>query len=138
LPGLPDTPLIVGLPPFGIATSEVFARVADKLTLPGIGVNLPLFLGHKWPKENDFRFAVNDLERVVFEGWPELRTFRDAVRDAGARSALLSGSGSTVYGVFGTPGSARQAAQGLAKRFPSWRLLPIRTIAGGVRLDRAT
>jgi 4-diphosphocytidyl-2-C-methyl-D-erythritol kinase len=115
--------MLLGMPPYGISTKQVFARLDARLTLPGNGVNLPILSAHKLPVGNDFGLAVNDLEPVVFEGWPELRRFRDALLDAGAGTALLSGSGSTVYGIFGSTDRLDRAAERLASQFESWRLL---------------
>jgi 4-diphosphocytidyl-2-C-methyl-D-erythritol kinase len=127
-------PLLLGFPPFGIATAEVYRRFAQRLTLPGFDVSVPPFPPFPWSRDEDWGALINDLERVVFEDWPELRSFRDGLLEAGARSALLSGSGSTVYGVFADERSSMAAAGALAARFPSWRLVPTRAIAGGVRL----
>lgn len=131
LPPLRPTSFVLGLPPFGVPTPEVFAAVAEKLTLPGIGVSLPRLLAHKWPVGNDFRFAINDLEAVVFERWPMLRDFRDALMGAGALAALLSGSGSTVYGIFDDPDRASRAAKRLRTRFDRWEIIPTVSVPEG-------
>src|SRR5438067_1393222 len=44
----------------------------------------------------------NDFERVVFTQFPELRDIKRALERAGSRYASLSGSGSTLYGLFGS------------------------------------
>jgi 4-diphosphocytidyl-2-C-methyl-D-erythritol kinase len=135
LPFIGDIEMVLGLPPFGIATHEVFAGVRTRLTLPRNGVSLPAVTAHKWPGDNDFSFAANDLERVVFPRWPELRRFRDALLEEGARGALLSGSGSTVYGLLpGTVGPER-VVERLTERFPDWTILLTRTVEGGARVE---
>ena len=52
----------------------------------------------------------NDLEPAALSLLPEIGRTLDAVRDAGARHALVSGSGPTVFGLFATPDAAREAA----------------------------
>jgi 4-diphosphocytidyl-2-C-methyl-D-erythritol kinase len=128
-------PVLLGCPPFGISTAEVFRRAGARLTLPGIGVSVGLLSAHKWREDNDFRLLANDLEGVVFEGWPELKGFRDALLEAGAGAALLSGSGSTVFGVFAEPGSAARAAKRVQTRFREWRVLTTRFVPDGVRWE---
>jgi 4-diphosphocytidyl-2-C-methyl-D-erythritol kinase len=76
----------------------------------------------------------NDLERVVFRDWPELRRFRDALLEQGARRALLSGSGSAVFGVFEEAADVSRAERALRGSFQSWRLSPTRAVADGVRV----
>lgn len=58
----------------------------------------------------------NDFERVVFPQFPELRDVKRALERQGARCASLSGSGSTVFGVFDGPKQAEKAAKALEKQ----------------------
>ncbi len=58
----------------------------------------------------------NDFERVVFPQYPELRDIKGALERAGSRYASLSGSGSTLYGLFRSPADAVKAASRLQKQ----------------------
>jgi 4-diphosphocytidyl-2-C-methyl-D-erythritol kinase len=58
----------------------------------------------------------NDFERVVFSQIPELRDMKRALERAGSRYASLSGSGSTLYGLFESEKAAVKAAQALRKQ----------------------
>jgi len=126
--------LLLGLPPHGIPTREVFEDLGARLTLPPIGVSVRSLSEHKWPGDNDFSVVANDLEAVVFDRWPDLRRFRDALITEGAQGAALSGSGSTVYGVFPDAERRRGAEVALGARFPTWKLLATRTVSGGPRI----
>jgi len=53
----------------------------------------------------------NDFERVVFPEHPELRDVKRVLEREGAKYASLSGSGSTVYGLFESQAKAAQAAE---------------------------
>ena len=57
----------------------------------------------------------NDFERVVFPEYPELREVKSALLSVGAKYASLSGSGSTLYGLFGSREAAVRAAGRLRK-----------------------
>lgn len=52
----------------------------------------------------------NDFERVVFPKHPELRELKRVLEREGASYASLSGSGSTLYGLFETEDKAQTAA----------------------------
>jgi 4-diphosphocytidyl-2-C-methyl-D-erythritol kinase len=58
----------------------------------------------------------NDFEKVVFPQYPELRDIKGALERAGSRYASLSGSGSTLYGLFRSPADAEKAASRLRKQ----------------------
>jgi len=58
----------------------------------------------------------NDFEIVVFPQYPELRDIKGALERAGARYASLSGSGSTLYGVFRSQADAVKAAHSLQRQ----------------------
>jgi 4-diphosphocytidyl-2-C-methyl-D-erythritol kinase len=58
----------------------------------------------------------NDFEKVVFPQYPELRDIKGALERAGSRYASLSGSGSTLYGLFRSAAEAAKAAGRLRKQ----------------------
>ncbi len=58
----------------------------------------------------------NDFEEVVFPEYPELGEGKRALERAGAKYASLSGSGSTLYGLFASRQAAVRAAGKLRKQ----------------------
>ncbi len=63
-----------------------------------------------WP------WFYNNLEQAVFPGFPEIAAIKEALIRAGARAALMSGSGSSVFGLFENEESARKAVEELSFR----------------------
>ena len=79
------------------------------------------FLAGRGRAENPLLWLVragieNDFERVVFPEYPELRDGKRALLSAGAKYASLSGSGSTLYGLFASREAAARAVARLQKR----------------------
>jgi 4-diphosphocytidyl-2-C-methyl-D-erythritol kinase len=58
----------------------------------------------------------NDFEKVVFPQSPELRDIKRALERAGSRYSSLSGSGSTLYGLFRSRAEAELTAKRLRKQ----------------------
>jgi 4-diphosphocytidyl-2-C-methyl-D-erythritol kinase len=59
---------------------------------------------------------MNDFERVVFPEYPELYEAKRALEHAGAKYASLSGSGSSLYGLYRSRLDAARAAARLRKQ----------------------
>lgn len=57
----------------------------------------------------------NVLERVTIEDYPIIQEIKDAMREAGALNAMMSGSGPTVFGIFEDKMKAKQAEQKIRK-----------------------
>ena len=57
----------------------------------------------------------NDFEQVVFPKYPELREVKSVLERAGAFYASLSGSGSALYGLFGSRAAGEKAAARLRR-----------------------
>ena len=60
----------------------------------------------------------NDLAEVVFEISLQSRVLSDALLDAGAYAASVTGAGSAVFGVFDTPERADAAATRIGSADP--------------------
>lgn len=57
----------------------------------------------------DWQYVVkNDFENSLFPKYPVLREIKDSIVSAGALYASMSGSGSSIYGVFNEYGPARE------------------------------
>lgn len=67
----------------------------------------------------------NDLQHPAIARAPAIAAALEAAWSApGARLARMSGSGATVFALFGTPAEAAAAAAGLAENHPGWWITP--------------
>ncbi|HKK07829.1 MAG TPA: hypothetical protein VKA44_02985, partial [Gemmatimonadota bacterium] len=117
LPAPEPRPVLLLVPAFRVSTPEAFgwldeARAEDRVEgAGGAAVLPPASRLDDWDELADL--AANDFEAPVFDRHPELRAWRDALAAAGARPALLSGSGSALFGVFADEEARDEAAEGL-------------------------
>lgn len=63
-------------------------------------------------------YMVNDLEAATMRRYPELGVIKAALLRSGARGALMSGSGPTVFGVYADMDGAVRAVDRLADALP--------------------
>lgn len=119
LPSLPPAALVLVMPPVHVSTAEAYRLLAERRSAGGE----PPCSGYvggapaNWAEVADE--AANDFEAVVPGRWPEVATSLEALRQAGARPALLSGSGGACFGVFDDGATARTAA-GALQRSLGW------------------
>jgi 4-diphosphocytidyl-2-C-methyl-D-erythritol kinase len=136
LEDLPATACVVVTPEVGVSTPKAFAEWDRKLTVTGasdrmveLGRGLSAWLSESYSgapfrrgrAENPLLELVragikNDFEQVVFPEYPELSEGKSALERAGAKYASLSGSGSTLYGLFASKEAARAAEARLRKQ----------------------
>ncbi|HSK08192.1 MAG TPA: 4-(cytidine 5'-diphospho)-2-C-methyl-D-erythritol kinase [Vicinamibacterales bacterium] len=127
---LPARHVVLVFPPFGVSTAEAYGWLdqdREAGTPPGTlpSGELP---GPELVLADGTAVRVrNDLEGPVVARHPEIGSARDALKDAGADAAAMSGSGSTVFGLFSEGERAGRAAAALAA--DGWRTLVSRTIA---------
>src|ERR1700722_1524407 len=63
------------------------------------------------------REFYNSLEAPALEKYPLLVLFQEWLRENGAAAVLMSGSGSTTFGIFEQRAAAENAAEGFRKKF---------------------
>ena len=102
------------LPDFAVSTKEAYAWLAhDRGTYEARSSVLQPTELDTW--EGIAAVAMNDFEPVVGLRHPEIATYVEALRGAGALPAMMSGSGSAVFGIFADAERARAAVDAAAR-----------------------
>ena len=114
-------------PAFGISTKEVYqAFRPTRLTPPRADAKLLLHSIQKGPSFSIAKLLINSLEGSLNKRVTStLRIKRELVR-RGAKVALLSGSGSTVFGIFPSKNSAERARRILGRN-KRWKVFVVST-----------
>jgi 4-diphosphocytidyl-2-C-methyl-D-erythritol kinase len=124
---LPPIWFVLVNPNIHVSTADVYRGLNLKigLTKEGFGINIPDFNNGV---EGVARILHNDLERVALKMHPEIGVVKDEILSSGALGVLMSGSGATVFGLFGSRKGAEDAFDGISSRHPGWRVFVVKNI----------
>lgn len=89
--------LVLVKPDIFVSTKDAYAKVNVRRP----DTPLPELLAQ--PLETWKDTVINDFERSVFSKYPEIAAIKDSMYDIGAVYASMSGSGSSVFGIFDEP-----------------------------------
>ncbi len=100
---------VLVVPQFAISTRWAYEQSNFNLTKSLKKSNFTSFLqissdAEKWPD-----FLGNDLQKVVFSAYPELEKGIETFYKSGAFYSQMSGSGSSLFGLFKTKAKAQKA-----------------------------
>jgi 4-diphosphocytidyl-2-C-methyl-D-erythritol kinase len=123
-PALKGAAFLLIHPGFGVATAWAYqnlARFPDALNgRPGRAENLVRLLNTFDLKTAAAEF-YNSLEAPVLEKYPLLEIYQEFLREHGAAVALMSGSGSTTFGIFSSENAAKASEEKVKAKFgPCW------------------
>jgi 4-diphosphocytidyl-2-C-methyl-D-erythritol kinase len=104
--------LIILYPNFAVSTAWVYRNLPSKLTKAIANISM-----NSWPGKpaNLNKLLVNDLETVTMGRYPRIGLLKDELARQGAVGTLMSGSGSSVFGIFPSRRSAQYAWRRLRK-----------------------
>jgi 4-diphosphocytidyl-2-C-methyl-D-erythritol kinase len=114
-----DYHFVIVYPGFGVSTAWAYKNLKISLTKePGFSKMIGNDLSLGPDPEQLAKSLGNDLEKAVTPSHPQIEQVKQQLVKSGALGALMSGSGSSVFGIFTDPGSARQAALELKPQWP--------------------
>jgi 4-diphosphocytidyl-2-C-methyl-D-erythritol kinase len=87
--------VVVVHPGLHIDTGEAYSNITPDASKRGLLMNILANPMGQWKDT-----LVNDFEAVVFTQYPQLQSIKEKLYDNGAVYASLSGSGSSLYGLF--------------------------------------
>jgi 4-diphosphocytidyl-2-C-methyl-D-erythritol kinase len=91
---LSDYKILLINPGIHISTAEAFKKIQP--AIPSKKIKNIIFQPIETWKEE----LINDFENYVFERYPQIKKIKEDLYKAGAVYAAMSGSGSTIFGIF--------------------------------------
>jgi len=127
---LPDPPrefLVVVFPAVQVSTAEAYRSLNLGLTSSAEDHRIQRFRSQVERNQRILTGIFNDFEKSILPAYPSIREAKQFLETEGAIAALLSGSGSSVFGFFTDEESALTAARLAAKEV--WRVFPAKTLS---------
>lgn len=136
-----DVPFFIkAVPCFATKKGEEMEELNLTLPFPILIVNPDIHISTKWAYENikplnpetnlqiifnsfnnDFErlreYVKNDFEKIVFNKFPSIKEIKEQLYKEGALFALMTGSGSTVFGIFPDLITAKKAKRKFNKNY---------------------
>ena len=113
---------LIVLPKISIDTSWAYSEIKTILDKTKKFVNLRNCLKKK---EISFENFDNDFEKIIIPAYPEIGNLISIIRENKARLSSLSGTGSTVFGIFDDEATAKVAESAIPKRHKTLIVDPI-------------
>ncbi len=104
--------LVLVWPGFPISTAWAYGQLRRSLTN---AVPAPMILPSARGRRALRSILWNDLEAVATAAYPEIVSIKERILALGAEGALMSGSGSACFGLFGEASQAARAAAALRR-----------------------
>jgi 4-diphosphocytidyl-2-C-methyl-D-erythritol kinase len=108
LDDIPPCFCVLVLPSFSLSTAAVYGQVSTSLTSRDKDSKIIKFLDSR-----NLSLLGNDLEEIVFRTHPQIEAIRNLFLKQGSKLALMSGSGSAVFGLF----LEKEKAEGASRMF---------------------
>jgi 4-diphosphocytidyl-2-C-methyl-D-erythritol kinase len=125
---VPEKFLLVIKPNANVSTSRAYELLkARALTTSEAKIILSSSQADRFSENFGTDALGNDFEPVIFQLEPEIERARAALKKAGARAALLAGSGSAVFGIFDNQAAQQRAIQAIELE-SGWRVFPCNTV----------
>ncbi len=110
LPDLPAQYGVLAAPGVHVSTAQAYQALGKGLTI-GLHQNkIGSFQSQLWG-QGSAGTGVNDFESVVFDAHPKLKPVKTGLLRAGASSAMMTGSGSAIFGLFPSRVAAARAIE---------------------------
>jgi len=116
LPPMPPCHVLIAKPGISVSTKFVY----ENLNVPGLKFNPDIDGIIEAIREQDLKgvsaLLSNVLESVTIKEYPVIEDIKNFMKEHGALNAIMSGSGPTVFGLFGEERTAQRACQDLKNK----------------------
>ena len=113
------------IPDTEIDTSWAYSKFKNDLDSSILPINFASLSNEKTISLDKLQFFENDFESIVVPTYPEIGKIKEALHALGAGFASLSGSGSTVFGIFNDDLSLDKASSYFSPKYKTFITNPL-------------
>lgn len=131
LPASQLGPILLVAPGVHVSTPEAYHALSRELTFKGLSHSINSFRSFVWSLGGGLSsgdqpaLGQNDFESAVFGRHPNLRALKKKLLQAGALAALMTGSGSALFGIFGS----REERYRAGAQFQNQAVFPVSAVS---------
>ena len=109
-----SSPVLIINPGIHVSTPWAYSKIIPKKPVE----NLNSIIEKRVKSFSELKGIVtNDFEKVVFEKYREIRAVKNKLYKFGAEFALMTGSGSTLFGIFPDLEKAKKAEKKFSEKY---------------------
>ena len=116
---------LIIIPHITIDTSWAYSQLKNGLDTSVSSINFASLLNKETISFNELMLIENDFESIVVPTYPEIGEIKEQLCAFGAQYASLSGSGSTVFGIFNDEASLEKAFSYFTPKYNTFISCPI-------------
>ena len=116
---------LIIIPDTEIDTSWAYSKFKNDLDSSILPINFASLSNEKTISLDKLQFFENDFESIVVPTYPEIGKIKKALHALGAGFASLSGSGSTVFGIFNDDLSLDKASSYFSPKYKTFIANPL-------------
>ena len=116
---------LIIVPNVVINTSWAYSQLKNGLDSSASSINFASLLNKKTINFNKLKLIENDFESIVIPTYPEIGEIKEKLCAFGAQYASLSGSGSTVFGIFNDEALLEEAFSYFTPKYNTFISCPV-------------
>lgn len=128
---VPPSPGLLITPNVHSSTAEAYAALGREASGEAPVGGVSRFQAVAWHLGDSTCTWCNDFETVVFRRHPQLESIKGKLLKLGARRAMMTGSGSALFGLFATRELRDRAAAVFRREFSRTQVYPFRMVSRG-------
>ncbi|MFQ5602777.1 MAG: 4-(cytidine 5'-diphospho)-2-C-methyl-D-erythritol kinase [bacterium] len=115
-----EWPILIIFPEIHVSTQQAYAGLNLSLTMKKKNIKLPHFKDSKFNNVDFYKVFINEFERAVFKNYPILAEIKRSIYRKNPVFTSMSGSGSSIFGIFHNLEDAFEAKAEFDRKFPTF------------------